>query len=146
MDISNITTYQSGVAQSSAYRNLHKLFSKFLKDYDLTCMQWFVLGTIYDSGPGGIQLSKLATKLQTGLPFITNIINLLESKSMVVRRESETDSRAKFVSIAPDYRKECQQIEIDLRTKLRSSIYADITPDDLIIYIKVLYQLSAIQK
>ncbi len=71
MDISTITTYQSGVAQSSAYRNLNKLFSALLKEHDLTCMQWFVIGTIHDAGDAGIQLTLLAAKLQTGLPFIT---------------------------------------------------------------------------
>ena len=144
MDIRDITTYQAGVAQSSAYRNLNKLFSDMLKAHDLTCMQWFVLGTIYDSGEEGIQLTLLSTKLQTGLPFITNTINLLVSKGMVERRGSPTDSRSKWVSIASGFKKECEQIEIDLRIKMRTSMYANISPKDLSIYVKVLYQLSNI--
>jgi len=145
MDISKITTYQSGVAQSSAYRNLNKLFSELLRDHGLTSMQWFVIGTIYDAGPEGIQLSHLSEKLQTGLPFITNTINLLESKGIVERKGSPTDSRAKRVSIMPDFIEECEQIEIDLRGKMRKSIYATISPADLRIYIKVLYQLSGLK-
>lgn len=145
MDISSITTYQAGVAQSSAYRNLNKLFSAMLKDHDLTSMQWFVIGTIYDSGPNGIQLTKLAAKLQTGLPFITNTINLLESKNMVERKDSPTDSRSKSVSIHPDFTSECEQIEADLREKMRKSVYATISPKDLRIYVKVLYQLSTLE-
>lgn len=145
MDISKITTYQSGVAQSSAYRNLNKLFSELLKDHNLTCMQWFVIGTIYDAGDEGIQLSHLSEKLQTGLPFITNTINLLESKGIVERKGSPTDSRAKRVSIRPEYIRECEQIEIDLRSRMRSSIYASISPSDLRTYIRVLYQLSGLK-
>jgi DNA-binding MarR family transcriptional regulator len=145
MDISNITTYQSGVAQSSAYRNLNKLFSAMLKVHGLTCMQWFVMGTIYDSGTNGIQLSQLATKLQTGLPFITNTINLLESKQMVGRKGSLTDSRSKSVSITESFKPECEQIEHDLRGAMRKSIYASIAPEELRIYIKVLYQLSNLE-
>lgn len=145
MDISTITTYQSGVAQSSAYRNLNKLFSELLGEHDLTCMQWFVIGTIYDAGPAGIQLSHLSEKLQTGLPFITNTINLLESKNIVERKGSPTDSRAKHVSILPNFIDECEQIEQDLRVKMRKSIYASISPADLRVYIKVLYQLSGLK-
>lgn len=145
MDLSHITTYQSGVAQSSAYRNLNKLFSVLLKTYGLTSMQWFVLGTIYDSGKDGIQLTQLADKLQTGLPFITNTINLLESKAMVERKNSLTDSRSKSVSIRPDYIAECEQIEQGLREQMRQSIYADITPKELGTYIKVLYKLSTVK-
>jgi len=144
MDIRDIATYQAGVAQSAAYRNLNKLFSEMLKDHDLTSMQWFVLGTIFDAGPEGIQLTQLSSKLQTGLPFITNTINLLESKGMVERHSSQTDSRSKSVTITPPYLAICQKIEEDLRQKMRTSIYRDIKPEDLQIYIKVLYQLSKI--
>jgi DNA-binding MarR family transcriptional regulator len=145
MDLGSITTYQAGVAQSSAYRNLNKLFSDMLKTHGLTSMQWFVLGTINDSSPAGIQLTQLSVKLQTGLPFITNTINLLESKGMVQRKDSPTDSRAKYVSIHPDFIPECQQIEEDLRVKLRASVYAEVTREHLEIYFMVLQQLSNIK-
>lgn len=142
MDISKITTYQSGVVQSAAYRNLHKHFTAMLKPHQLTCTQWFVVGTILDAGPDGMRLTDLANKLQTGLPFITNIINVLESKNMVERKEDDTDSRVKCVSIVPGFEKECHQIEKQLRDKLRTTIYADITPEELRTYIAVLYKLS----
>lgn len=146
VDISNITTYQAGVAQSSAYRNLNKLFSAMLKTYDLTSMQWFVLGTIFDSGENGIQLTQLSTKLQTGLPFITNTINLLQSKGMVERRNSLTDSRSKSVFIAESFIPTCRQIEADLRGKMRTSVYGRISQEDLTVYLRVLYQLSQLDK
>ncbi len=146
MDLSKITTYQAGVAQSATYRNLNKLFSTMLKSHDLTSMQWFVLGTIYDSGTDGIQLTQLSTKLQTGLPFITNTINLLESKGMVERRSSQTDSRSKRVYITTKFIPVCRKIEDDLREKMRKSVYNDISPEDLRVYIKVLYQLSQLKQ
>lgn len=145
MDLSNITTYQAGVAQSSAYRNLNKLFSAMLKEHELTSMQWFVLGTIYDAGHEGIQLTQLSTKLQTGLPFITNTINLLESKGMVQRRGSPTDSRSKMVLITDAYIPVCEKIEDDLRNKMRGTVYADISREELQTYIKVLVQLSQLK-
>lgn len=145
MELSNITTYQSGVVQAAAYRNLNKLFTILLKEHELTCMQWFVIGTILDAGPEGIKLTDLANKLQTGLPFITNIINMLESKGMVERRFKPDDNRTKFVSIQPDFVAECHEIEQALRAKLRQTIYSKITPEELRTYIKVLYQFSQIK-
>jgi DNA-binding MarR family transcriptional regulator len=146
MDISSITTYQAGVAQSSAYRNINKLFSAMLKEHELTSMQWFVLGTIYDSGKEGIQLTQLSSKLQTGLPFITNTINLLESKGMVERHNSPTDSRSKTVVITDDFMPSCQKIEDSLREKIRGTIYGDIDPEELKVYIRVLTKLSRIKE
>lgn len=142
MDLNKITTYQFGVAQSAAYRNLNKLISGSLKDHELTVMQWFVIGTIYDTGKDGIMLSALSRKLQTGLPFITNTINLLESKAMVTRKSSSSDNRSKIVTIHPDFIKECEQIELDLRAKLDASIYSAIDPADMVTYLRVLHALS----
>ncbi len=146
MYTTNATTYQSGVAQSSAYRNLNKLFSRLLKDHSLTCMQWFVMGTIYDAGTEGIQQTRLSVTLQTGLPFITNTVNLLESKGMVERRGSLTDSRSKSVSVTPGFRAEFEHIEDTLAEKMSTSVYADISPKDLQIYVKVLSQLNNIKQ
>jgi DNA-binding MarR family transcriptional regulator len=143
--MSELTTYQAGVAQAAAYRNLNKLFSTLLKSHGLTSMQWFVLGTIYDSGDEGIQLTQLSAKLQTGLPFITNTINMLESKGMVERKGSLTDSRSKSVSIRPKYKVDCEQIEADLRARMRESVYNDMTPTELDNYIKVLHKLSQLR-
>ncbi len=116
-----------------------------LKEYDLTSMQWFILGTIYDAGDDGVQLTLLASKLQTGLPFVTNTVNMLESKHMVVRIGSLKDSRIKNVSTTSEFKDICIKIEQSLRHKMRQSIYAHITPADLEIYIKVMYQLSEIK-
>lgn len=142
MDISSITTYQAGVAQSSAYRNLNKLFSTMLKQHELTSMQWFVLGTIFDTGADGIQLTQLSTKLQTGLPFITNTINLLESKGMVERRGSPTDSRSKSVFISESFIPTCRKIEADLSAKLQDSAYGQVDREEFGTYVKVLHKLS----
>ncbi len=145
MDIRKITTYQSGVVQSAAYRNLNKHFTVLLKEHDLTCMQWFVVGTILDAGPEGIKLTELAKKLQTGLPFTTNVLNLLESKNMVERQDDPKDCRVKYVSIIPSFVADCQLIEQQLRAKLRKSLYKNISREELTTYIKVLHKLSELQ-
>ncbi len=142
--MSTITTYESGVVQSSAYRVLSKHVTEILKKHDVSMMQWFVLGTIYSAGTGGIRLTDLAKKVDTGLPFLTNLINLLETKGMVHRVSNLDDSRSKFVVVTPDFSRKCRTIEADLREGMRKSLYKDILPGDLAIYVKVLYQLAAI--
>ncbi len=145
MELHTITTYQSGVIQSAAYRNLHKQFSGLLKEHDLTCMQWFVAGTILDAGQDGIKATDLAKKLRTGLPFTTKIINQLEAKGIVERRDDPSDSRVSCVTIAPSFSGSCAGIEQQLRQKLRKTIYKNISPDELRTYIRVLYKLSELE-
>lgn len=144
INLGTITTYDSGVVQSSAFRVLGKYTTEILKKHDISMMQWFVLGTIYSAGTGGIRLTDLAQKVNTGLPFLTNLINLLETKGMVNRVTNLDDSRSKFVVVTPDFSRKCKIIENDLRTGLRKALYQHISPEDLRVYIKVLYQISAL--
>lgn len=142
-DISQITTYQSGIAQASAHRATNRIVSDYLLEYGLTAMHWFTIGIIYDAGDKGIRLSDLMKKLQTTLPFVTNTIALLESKGFVRKVTHAGDSRIKLVSISPEYKSTVEEIEAGLRNHMRKSLYADsgITRDELQDYIHVLYKI-----
>ena len=142
LDLSKITTYQAGVAQSTVHRLLQKHTNDCLRPYSLSTMQWFIIGTIYDSGTAGIRLTDLAKKVDTTLSFLTTAINQLESRGILQRAGSASDSRAKFVSVTEEFERIIPTIEEDLRNKMRKSFYAKVTPEDLRIYMKVLYQFS----
>lgn len=143
-DISQITTYQSGLAQAAAHRIINRVVSDFLLQYGLSAMQWFMLGAIFDAGPTGLRLSDLTRRLDTTLPYVTNSINLLESKGMVRKIAHAGDSRIKLVSIAPGYRKTIDIIEAGLRDHLREVLYGEdhITREELQTYITVLYKIG----
>lgn len=143
INIGAITTYQSGIVQASAHRLINREMAHFLLPYDLSCMQWFMIGHIYDAGSEGVRLTDLMRLLDTKLPFITNSINLLESRGIVEKRGHETDNRVKLVSIAPSYRKTVQVIEAHLREELRHLLYDndDISREELSAYITVLYKM-----
>ena len=142
MNISNITTYQAGVAQAATHRSLQKLCDDILKPFGISKMQWLIIGTVLDTGKKGIRVTDLAEKLGTTLPYLTTAINLLESKAILVRKDNNTDNRSKLVSINKAFVPLCVEIEATLRQALRDSIYAEIDPAEFRTYMKVLYQLS----
>lgn len=143
--LADVTTYQSGVAQASAFRVVKHHTAHFLKDYNLTCMQWFTIGTILDAGPEGIRLSDLAKELDTTLAYMTNTINLLESRGILIKKAHQYDARTKLVSVRPSYKKTCQKIERSLRERLREMLYQNIEHDELEIYVDVLYKLGKLR-
>lgn len=142
-DISQITTYQSGVAQAAAHRLINRVVADFLLIYDLTPMQWFAIGFIYDAGAAGCRLSDLARMLDTTLPYITNTVSLLESKGFVRKVAHAGDSRIKLVSVTPKYRSTVQKIEAGLRNRMREELYSEdrVNRDELQAYIHVLYKI-----
>lgn len=143
--LASVTTYQSGVAQASAFRVVKHHTAHFLKDYNLTCMQWFTIGTILDAGSEGIRISDLARELDTTLAYMTNTINLLESRDIILKRSHQYDARTKIVSVNPTYRATCKRIEMALRQHLRDILYQNIDHDELKTYVSVLYKLSKLR-
>lgn len=142
-DISQITTYQSGVAQAAAHRLINRVVTDYLLSYSLTPMQWFVIGHVYDCGKSGCRLSDLARALDTTLPYITNTVNLLESKGAVRKVAHAGDSRIKLVSVTPGYRQAVREIEKGLRERMREKLYGEdrISRTELQDYIHVLYKI-----
>lgn len=142
-DISQISTYQSGVAQATAHRLVDRVITDHLLPYGLSRMHWLTLGFIYDAGQAGVRISDLARQLDTTMPYITNTLAVLESRNMVRKISHEADNRIKLVSIDPAYKSTIEEIEASLREHLRTHLYADrgISRQELATYIHVLYKI-----
>lgn len=140
--VSKYTTYQVGALQSAAHRALRKHKDACLQDYGITGMQWYIIGTVLDAGRKGMRITDLAQFMGTTMAFMTNTVNLLESKGMLVRSTNDDDSRSRMIKVAPKFKPQCKKIEADLRQKLRNSMYANLTIEDLNTYIKVLSRFS----
>jgi DNA-binding MarR family transcriptional regulator len=143
-DISQIETYESGIMQATAHRILGQIQSSYLSQYDLTATQWHVIGYLYQAGTDGIRLTDLMNKLDTSMPFITNTVNLLNSKGILQKVTHTDDNRVKIARLNPEYRSTVEEIEEGLREELRSRLYADsgITRQELSAYIAVLYKIA----
>ncbi len=144
MNLSNITTYQAGAAQASMHRLLQKVSDDILKPYGISKMQWMVIGTALDAGDTGIRISDLAETLGTTISYITTTINYLVARDILIRVSNKKDSRSKLVTVNPNYKNRCKEIESALRIGLRSYIYSHINQIDFETYMKVLYQLQQI--
>lgn len=145
-NLGGITTYQAGVVQASVNRMLQKHCDDILGHYGITKNQWLIIGTVSDAGSKGARISEIAVLLGTTLSYLTNTINLLETKNMLTRVSDTKDNRSKYVSVNKKFAPKVAKIEQTLRYGLRESVYSHIGQEDLKIYIKVMYQLQNIDK
>lgn len=147
-DISHITTYESGIMQSTAHRVLGRIKADFLSQYNLTSMQWFVIGLVHEAGAKGIRLGELMKVLDTTMPYITNVINNLEAKGILHKVSDTKDSRVKIAILNSTYKKTVEEIELGLRDELRLKLYREdhISRDELTTYISVLYKIAQANK
>lgn len=147
-DISQITTYDSGVMQATAHRILTRIMTEYLTQHGLTSTQWFVVGYVYEAGERGVRLNDLMSTLDTTMPFITTTVNLLESKGFLHKVSDTSDSRVKIAKLNPSRAATVEKIEAGLREELRTKLYSEdaITREELSAYISVLYKIAQTNK
>jgi DNA-binding MarR family transcriptional regulator len=141
-----ITTYQAAAVQASVHRSLQKLCDDILAPFEITKMQWLIIGHVLDGGDKGVRISDLAKTLATTIPYVTNAVNLLEARGYLKRQNNTQDSRSKLLILNPDFAPQCRDIEAALRKGLRETLYATIDPKEFAIYMKVMYQLDEATK
>lgn len=141
-DINKIKTYHAGIIQATMHRKLQRFSDEVLEPYGITKMHWLIVGTVLDHRPTGIRITDLARELNTNLSYMTNTVNLLESRKVLSRLENNVDSRSRLITVHPKFRPQCKKIESALRQALRDKIYSKINPNEFQIYMRVLVELS----
>lgn len=142
----DLSTYNVAVYQSRAARTVQGKATSFLRQHDLTVMQWSILGYVYDAGKKGVRISDLAKILDTSLAFITNSINVLESKGMVYRADHDHDNRAKLVFVTDGYRKKVQDIEKKLREHLLGWMHESMSKEELATFMATLQKIAELSE
>ena len=142
--LSEISTYSSGILQGRAYRKLKRVTSDILKKHGLSASEWFIIGTIYDSWPKGLSITELSKITDTSLAYLSKTATSLIKRNMLIKIESESDSRTNLINVTKSARKQIPEIESAVRTDMRRIIYPELTPEELQTYIQVLSKLSKI--
>lgn len=144
MSSDNLSTYQAGILQAKAYRSLHALLGNLLQEYDLTMMQWAVLGVIYDAGEQGIQGRDIATEIDTTDAFVTRNVHELIARGMVIQASDTTDLRAKILRVNPEYVRTVELIELGLQRDVSHAVGIVLSPREVGLYIKLIRKLSKV--
>ena len=144
-NIANLKTYQVGVIEAAAHRALRQHKDSLLKGYGLTGVDWYLIGAVADSGKEGIRATDLAKLLGTTMGFLTKTVALLEAKNILTRVANAKDARSSYIVLNTSYVTTVDEIEVELRKKLRQSVYNLITPEELLVYIQVINKFAAIK-
>jgi len=140
-NLTSITTYEAGLLQAKAYRRLKTFLSTELKEHGLTMMDWALLGYVYDARDEGIRTSVLAELFNVEPSLMTNMINDLEKRELVVRVPDLEDGRAKRVLTTPKGTDTVAQVEVELRGEMKKWLKG-VNKRDMITYMRVLKALS----
>lgn len=114
-----LTTYQIGMLVARTHRVLKAKTDAVLAPYDLTSVDWAVLGLLHDDQGQGIRLGDLGDELGVEAPFITVRIKKLSDRKLVAIKQTATDKRERLAVITPAGSTLVTTIEPILRTESR---------------------------
>lgn len=132
---SQLNAYSAGLLQGKAYRTLNAHLTRALLEFDLSIPEWKLLGQLYDNGD--MRLAQLADQLNVEPPLVTALVDSLEKKEFVLRKNDQKDKRAKVISSTEKSLHNIPEIEIKIK-KTMAMLLSGITREELITYMKVL--------
>jgi MarR family transcriptional regulator, organic hydroperoxide resistance regulator len=91
---------------------------------------------------GAMPVNQLATAALASPPSVTQMLDALEERELVVRTRSDTDRRIVTVDLTPNGRSRAELRRAAVRAKLEQT-FADVAPDDMANGAVILRRLAA---
>lgn len=140
--ISDFSTYRTGILQARAYRNLRFFMVQTLKKHNLSSVDWSMLGVVSDeTRNGGIRVSDLAKLLDVKTSFATNTLKKLKLQGYIEYAYDQDDGRVRLAIGTNKAHLKVVEIERHLRKEMKAWL-SDIQPHELMQYIMVLEKIS----
>lgn len=131
-----LSTYTTGLIQAKAYRVLKQRTNDILKPYRLNSLEWALLGLLYDN-QDGFKSNELAELLGVEPPFVTVMLDTLESKKLVKRSIYKEDKRIKIITTSSRARTLIPVVEKQLKADIKVLLNGSTLPE-IYGYVRVL--------
>ncbi len=140
-DASSITMYQACLLHSRADRALRLVVSKKLDQFNVTLMEWLLMGTVKNGPKEGMTMSAVAATLDVTLPQVTALITNLTKHKLLKQKISRQDRRSRRLVSTNAGNKLVENIEQEVDQAMRDWVN-DIPSDQLQTYIKTIAVLA----
>lgn len=131
----NLSAYKAGILQGKSYRVMQNQLSETLLPYSLSIPEWKILGLLFDTKE--LKAVDLAAHLDVDPPLVTRLLNTLEEKKLVQKKNHITDKRVTLITITDKGGKLIPQIEKSVR-KTMKELLTGVSIEEMGAYIKVL--------
>lgn len=138
--LNQYTTYNTGLLQAKAYRYLKQYISDVLRKYDLSSLEWAMLGQLFDNEK--MRAVDIAKRLGVEAPLVTNLVDTLEKKQLATRVSDSADRRAKHITLSDKGKALVPVIESHMKQKMKE-LLKGLRTSEILTYIKVLEQIAS---
>ncbi len=94
-DVSAITMYRACLLHSRADRALRVVVSRQLEQFNVTMMEWLLIGVVCNGPSEGMTMSAVAAALDVTLPQVTALTASLAKAKLLKQKVSRQDRRSR---------------------------------------------------
>ena len=128
-------TYKAAILQTTSHKVLRNNVIETLADFDLSPNEWTILGHIFHNE--SLRFVDIAQFLQVEPPHITTLIDILQKKKLVQRKDDPTDRRAKRIYLTKKAEDLVPGIEVELSSRM-NLLLEGVSADEMSTYFRVL--------
>ena len=129
-----LPTYQAGMIQAAAYRNLNAFLNRELQPAGLSVNEWALLGLLTD---GPVHPQEIARVMCVKSPMVPRLVEALLARNLATVTADSKDQRGKHVAITKSGSALLESTESRLRGAMQEYLSA-VPRSDLATYIKVM--------
>lgn len=131
----SLSTYKITLLHAKSYRILKNKTSSFLEAYDISTIDWAMLGLLFEQ-KDGLKLITIAEIMGVEAPFITAMVDKLEEKGYVSRETDSKDKRAKIIKLTIKGKSFVPKMESELKLEIINFTHG-ASVEDIFGYLKV---------
>ena len=125
-----------------ADRALRSIIAKELEQYNLTMMEWLLLGVVCGGPKEGLSMTAIANQLDVTLPQVTALMNNVTKLRLVKQKTQKHDRRSRHVVPTNVGKDLCRQVEGAVKQGLDKWL-GGVESDELEVYLRVVKVMSA---
>lgn len=137
----SLTMYEACLLHSRADRALRVVVSRHLEQFNVTMMEWLLLGVVSNGPKEGMTMSSVASTLDVTLPQVTALTATLTKVKLLKQKISRQDRRSRRLHATPAGKRLLHDIEQAL-TNAMSGWFSEIPPDQLDKYFEIVKILA----
>ncbi len=126
---------QIAVLHSKAYRFLRADVSKMLAPFALSLSEWSIVSLLAQNPQ--ILSSEIANTLGVELPLVTNLVNALETRKLILKGKGLQDHRQRTLTLTPTGKSIAKKVQKHLAKKL-ALYFSDVPQKNIDTYISVM--------
>ena len=140
-DDNAITMYEACLLHSRADRALRVVVSRQLEHFNVTMMEWLLMGVVCAGAKDGMTMTAVASALDVTLPQVTALTSSLTKSKLVKQKVSRQDRRSRRLVCTPSGKRLVEDTEKAIAGAMKDWT-KDIPREELEAYYKTVKHLA----